>query len=40
MADKNRIAENDSIEQEQKKKHNKDIEPQREPEKPQEENRK
>ncbi|CAM3486802.1 hypothetical protein GCM10009865_31740 [Aeromicrobium ponti] len=37
---KKRAGDNDSIEQEKKKENNKDIEPQREPEKPQEENRK
>ncbi|WP_394136775.1 3-methyladenine DNA glycosylase [Cytobacillus oceanisediminis] len=37
---KKRAGDNDSIEQEKKNENNKDIEPQREPEKPQEENRK
>lgn len=40
MDDTSRTADNDSIVQEKKKENNKDIEPQREPEKPQEENRK
>ncbi|MEK3855422.1 3-methyladenine DNA glycosylase [Cytobacillus sp. FSL H8-0458] len=40
MADKTNSEKNNSIEQEKKKENNRDIEPQREPEKPQEENRK
>lgn len=40
MADNNNSEKNNSIEQEKKKENNRDIEPQREPEKPQEENRK
>ncbi|WP_026583457.1 hypothetical protein [Bacillus sp. J33] len=37
MADNNRTTGSNSIEQEKKKENNEDIEPQREPEKPQEE---
>ncbi|RBP92131.1 hypothetical protein DFO70_10759 [Cytobacillus firmus] len=39
MADKYKSEKNNSIEQEKKKEDNNDIEPQREPEKPQEEQR-
>ncbi|MBX9972053.1 3-methyladenine DNA glycosylase [Bacillus sp. CMF12] len=39
MSDKYKSDKNNSIEQEKKKENNKDIEPQREPEKPQEEKR-
>ncbi|PAE25235.1 MULTISPECIES: 3-methyladenine DNA glycosylase [Bacillaceae] len=40
MADHSNSEKNNSIEQEKKEENNRDIEPQREPEKPQEENRK
>ncbi|KAF0824909.1 3-methyladenine DNA glycosylase [Cytobacillus firmus] len=40
MADKTYSEKNNSIEQDKKQENDRDIEPQREPEKPQEENRK
>jgi hypothetical protein len=40
MSDKTNSEKNNSIEQNKKKENDRDIEPQREPEKPQEENRK